>query len=115
MLVRAGTSTDDIAAMARADGILTGAGGRTSHAAVVARELGKPCLVGCAELEIDLEARTATIGPGRSPRATRSASTASPDSCSPAAPGRGGRPTAELAAVAAWPRAHPTPEPRPDH
>lgn len=56
------TSTDEIAAMARAAGILTAAGGRTSHAAVVARELGKPCLVGCAELAIDLAARTVTIG-----------------------------------------------------
>jgi len=56
------TSTDDIAAMARAVGILTAAGGRTSHAAVVARELGKPCLVGCADLAIDMQARTVTVG-----------------------------------------------------
>ena len=54
--------TDDIAAVAVSAGILTGAGGRTSHAAVVARELGKPCLVGCADLELDLTARTARIG-----------------------------------------------------
>ena len=42
--------------------MLTALGGRTSHAAVVARELGKPCLVGCSELAVDLEARAATLG-----------------------------------------------------
>ena len=48
--------------MVASAGVLTGAGGRTSHAAVVARELGKPCLVGCQDLELDLTARTARIG-----------------------------------------------------
>ena len=62
VLVRADTVTDDIASIAISAGILTGAGGRTSHAAVVAREIGKPCLVGCSELELDLTARTARIG-----------------------------------------------------
>ena len=62
VLVRPDTSTEDVPAVAVAAGVLTAAGGRTAHAAVVARELGKPCLVGCAELEIDLEARTARIG-----------------------------------------------------
>lgn len=56
------TSTDDIAAMVSSAGILTAAGGRTSHAAVVARELGKPCLVGCAELRIDMDERAITVG-----------------------------------------------------
>ena len=62
VLVRSETVTDDIGAMALSAGVLTGAGGRTSHAAVVARELGKPCLVGCEALELDLTARTARIG-----------------------------------------------------
>ncbi len=62
VLVRSGTVTDDIAAVAVSAGVLTAAGGRTSHAAVVARELGKPCLVGCQGLELDLTARTARIG-----------------------------------------------------
>jgi pyruvate, orthophosphate dikinase len=62
ILVRAETTTEDIAGMARADGILTGAGGRTSHAAVVARQLGKVCLVGCRTLEIDLSRRMCRIG-----------------------------------------------------
>ena len=62
VLVRCETVTDDIAAVAVSAGVLTGAGGRTSHAAVVARELGKPCLVGCEGLELDLTARTARIG-----------------------------------------------------
>ena len=55
-------TTDEIAAIASAAGILTATGGRTSHAAVVARELGTPCLVGCSELAIDMDARTLTIG-----------------------------------------------------
>ncbi|HYB22837.1 MAG TPA: DUF47 family protein, partial [Solirubrobacteraceae bacterium] len=62
VIIRRETSTDDIAAMVRSAGILTAVGGRTSHAAVVARELGRPCLVGCTELAIDEHARTATIG-----------------------------------------------------
>jgi pyruvate, orthophosphate dikinase len=62
VLVRHDTSTEDIAAMLLSGGILTATGGRTSHAAVVARELGTPCLVGCAALEIDLDARTARLG-----------------------------------------------------
>jgi pyruvate, orthophosphate dikinase len=63
VLVRPDAATDDVAAVAVAAGVLTAVGGRTSHAAVVARELGKPCLVGCADLEIDMAARTARIGP----------------------------------------------------
>jgi len=62
ILVRRETSTSDVAAMARADGILTASGGRTSHAAVVARQLGKVCLVGCADLRIDLDRRTCSLG-----------------------------------------------------
>ena len=62
ILVRPDTITEDIASMAISAGVLTGAGGRTSHAAVVARELGKPCLVGCEDLRLDLSARTARIG-----------------------------------------------------
>ncbi|MDR3536495.1 MAG: PEP/pyruvate-binding domain-containing protein [Acetobacteraceae bacterium] len=62
ILVRPETATSDIAGMARAAGILTAAGSRTSHAAVVARQLGKPCLVGCSGLTINLEQRTCRIG-----------------------------------------------------
>ncbi len=62
VLVRPDAATEDVAAVALAAGVLTAAGSRTSHAAVVARELGKPCLVGCPELELDLQARTALIG-----------------------------------------------------
>jgi len=62
VLVRADAATEDVAAVAVAAGVLTRAGSRTSHAAVVARELGKPCLVGCRDLELDLTARTARIG-----------------------------------------------------
>jgi pyruvate,orthophosphate dikinase len=50
ILVRRDISTSDIAGLAAAQGVLTAAGGRTAHAAVVARQLGKACLVGCAAL-----------------------------------------------------------------
>lgn len=58
ILVRLETKADDIHGMLVSQGILTGRGGRTSHAAVVARHFGKPAVVGCAELTIDLEQRT---------------------------------------------------------
>ncbi len=53
ILVRKETSPEDIHGMDAAQGILTSRGGMTSHAAVVARHMGKPCVVGCEELEID--------------------------------------------------------------
>lgn len=62
ILVRRDTVTSDIEGMAAADGILTGSGGRISHAAVVARQLGKVCLVACPGLEIDLARRQCRIG-----------------------------------------------------
>ncbi|MGZ3401968.1 MAG: PEP/pyruvate-binding domain-containing protein [Phenylobacterium sp.] len=52
ILVRRDISTADIAGLATAQGVLTAIGGRTAHAAVVARQLGKACLVGCAALAI---------------------------------------------------------------
>jgi len=62
ILVRRHTATSDVDGMALADGILTGSGGRTSHAAVIARQLGKVCLVGCASLEVDGDGRQCRIG-----------------------------------------------------
>jgi pyruvate,orthophosphate dikinase len=62
ILVRPDTSTEDIAGLAAAIGILTSVGGRTAHAAVVARQLGKICLVGCHDLAIDELHRKASIG-----------------------------------------------------
>ena len=62
ILVRHETLTEDIAGMAAAAGILTATGGRTSHAAVVARQLGRVCLVACPDLTIDLARRTCRIG-----------------------------------------------------
>ena len=53
VLVRVETSPDDFHGMAVAQGILTARGGATSHAAVVARQIGKPCVAGCAELIVD--------------------------------------------------------------
>jgi pyruvate,orthophosphate dikinase len=61
VLVREAIETDDLAGMAAAEGVLTATGGRTSHAAVVARELGRVCLVGCRELAIDPESRGAIL------------------------------------------------------
>jgi pyruvate,orthophosphate dikinase len=63
--VRDEATTGDIEGMAVADGILTAVGGRTSHAAVVARQLGKVCLVGCAELRFTAGMQGATIGDQR--------------------------------------------------
>ncbi|MFM2105050.1 MAG: hypothetical protein RL338_82 [Chloroflexota bacterium] len=60
VLVRVETSPDDFHGMAVAQGILTSRGGATSHAAVVARQIGKPCVAGCAELIVDYRTKTAT-------------------------------------------------------
>lgn len=62
ILVRDEIATEDVGGMAAAAGVLTAYGGRTSHAAVVARELGKVCLVGCATLSIDMKRRLCRIG-----------------------------------------------------
>jgi len=62
LLVRDETSPEDIAGMAAAAGILTARGGATSHAAVVARGLGKPCVVGCEALRIDEAERRVSAG-----------------------------------------------------
>ena len=61
VLVRGEAVTSDIAGIVACKGILTVVGGRTSHAAVVARQLGKVCLVGCSELAIDMAARRCRI------------------------------------------------------
>ena len=61
ILVRCDTATSDIEGMTKAAGILTGSGGRTSHAAVVARQLGRVCLVACPDLLIDLARRQISI------------------------------------------------------
>jgi len=57
IMVRPETKPDDVHGMIAAKGILTSRGGATSHAAVVARQFGKPAVVGCEAIEIDLEAR----------------------------------------------------------
>ena len=62
ILVRWETSPDDIHGLVAARGILTAHGGIASHAALVARGLGKPCVASCEALAIDLERRSATIG-----------------------------------------------------
>ncbi|GAB7387158.1 pyruvate, phosphate dikinase [Bacillaceae bacterium] len=62
ILVRAETSAEDIHGMVASVGILTKHGGMTSHAAVVARELDKPCVVGCEALEINLAEKEMYLG-----------------------------------------------------
>ncbi|MBX7253706.1 MAG: pyruvate, phosphate dikinase [Candidatus Promineofilum sp.] len=62
IMVRPETKPDDVHGMLAAQGILTSRGGRTSHAALVARQFGKPAVVGVVELEIDLDLRQMTIG-----------------------------------------------------
>jgi pyruvate,orthophosphate dikinase len=63
ILVRNDIATSDIAGISVVNGVLTATGGRTSHAAVVARQMGKVCLVGCADLRIDENGGQATLGP----------------------------------------------------
>lgn len=62
LLVREDALTDDLAGLAVCAGLLTARGSRTAHAAVVARQLGKPCLVDCGQLAIDTVARTVALG-----------------------------------------------------
>ncbi len=62
ILVRWETTPDDIHGLIQARGVLTAHGGMTSHAAVVARGMGKPCVAGCEGLSIDVRAGTVTIG-----------------------------------------------------
>jgi pyruvate,orthophosphate dikinase len=62
ILVREETKPDDIHGFFAAQGILTARGGKTSHAAVVARGMGKPCVSGCEDMDIDPKARTFRIG-----------------------------------------------------
>jgi pyruvate,orthophosphate dikinase len=61
ILVRQETSPEDIAGMVASQGILTARGGMTSHAAVVARGMGKPCVAGCSSLVIDYNSGTMTV------------------------------------------------------
>ncbi len=60
ILVRRDTSPEDIMGMAASEGILTSTGGMTSHAAVVGRGMGKACVVGCSDLEVDEHRREAS-------------------------------------------------------
>ncbi len=62
ILLRPDTSTGDVAGFAVASGIVTSVGARTSHAALVARQMGKPCVVGCGDLKIEQAARRARLG-----------------------------------------------------
>jgi len=62
LLVRPDTKPDDVHGMLAAAGILTSSGGRTSHAALVARQFGRPAVVGASDIEIDLSARHLTVG-----------------------------------------------------
>jgi pyruvate,orthophosphate dikinase len=61
ILTRIETSPEDIKGMDAAEGILTARGGMTSHAALVARQMGKVCVAGCSSLEMDYGSRTMTV------------------------------------------------------
>ncbi len=62
ILVREETKPEDIHGFFKAQGILTSRGGKTSHAAVVARGMGKPCVSGCEHIHVDVFARRAIVG-----------------------------------------------------
>jgi pyruvate,orthophosphate dikinase len=64
LLLRKETTPNDIAGMDAAKGILTAIGGKSSHAAVVARGMGRPCIVGAGEFAIDEKTKTATVTVG---------------------------------------------------
>jgi len=61
ILVRPDTTTADVSGFAAAAGIVTAIGGRTAHAALVARQMGKPCIVGCIGLSIDIAGHCAQL------------------------------------------------------
>ena len=75
ILVRTETSPEDIHGMHAAKGILTARGGMTSHAAVVARGMGRPCVSGAGSLSIDAVARVARVGQGGATREIREGDT----------------------------------------
>jgi pyruvate,orthophosphate dikinase len=60
ILIRKETKPEDVPAFFSAEGILTSLGGKSSHASIVSRGMGKPCIVGCAELKIDYDKNTCT-------------------------------------------------------
>lgn len=62
ILVREETKPEDVPAFFASVGILTSRGGKTSHAAVVARGMGKPCIVGCSDLKINVDSKQASVG-----------------------------------------------------
>jgi pyruvate, orthophosphate dikinase len=61
ILVREDTKPDDVPAFFQSVGILTSRGGKTSHAAVVARGMGKPCIVGCSQIEINADGKSFSV------------------------------------------------------
>ncbi len=61
ILVRPDTTTADVGGFAISAGIVTAVGGRTAHAALVARQMGKPCIVGCAELSVEVARHCARL------------------------------------------------------
>ncbi|HWO20761.1 MAG TPA: pyruvate, phosphate dikinase [Kofleriaceae bacterium] len=75
LLVRTDTSPEDIHGMKAAVGILTSRGGLTSHAAVVARGMGKCCVTACTSLRVDAARKTATFGAGAAERKLREGDT----------------------------------------
>ncbi|RMW39663.1 MAG: pyruvate, phosphate dikinase [Nitrosopumilus sp.] len=60
ILIRKETKPEDVPAFFSSEGVLTSLGGKSSHAAIVSRGMGKPCIVGCAELKIDYDNNTCT-------------------------------------------------------
>ena len=79
ILARPFTEADDVAGFHAARGILTSEGGKASHAALVARGMGRPAVVGAGELEIDVRARVIRVGDvGHRRAASGSRSTAAP-------------------------------------
>ena len=103
ILLRPDISTADVAGFAVSAGIVTAVGGRTAHAALVARQMGRPCIVGCAMLSVDVAAHRGSLAG----KAIKEADWLTIDGESGAIYlGRGAviteRPEAELAEIARW-------------
>ncbi len=84
ILVRDETTPEDFHGIVAARAVLTARGGMTSHAAVVARGMGKCAVVGCKDIDVDAEKRRSASTARRSPKATGSRSTARPAASSSA-------------------------------
>lgn len=103
ILLRRDFATADIAAIAKADGVITAAGARTAHAAVVARQMGKACIVGCTALALPAEGGAGRFGDAMVAAGDNLSMDGETGAIYPGAlPITAERPDADLARIARW-------------